>query len=163
MKNINLSHAANDRSEDDDYELDLDQDDDEEGELADDKDDQHNAASVSYIVGDDHFRVHGDNGDDDKSMKMISHLLKHCTGVVLSEIYTVDAVLQWLSSSRHIQLSTLCIHGGIDDDRLRSFSELCTGLQELQIPNSRQLTDASIISISTHFSGLKLLNVSGCL
>jgi len=112
---------------------------------------------------DDRSEADGVNGDDAKRIAMIAHQLKHCTGVVLSDRYTVDAVLSWLLlSPSHTQLLTLHIHDVIDDDRLRSFSELCTELQELRISMSHQLTDASIITISTHCTGLQSLEVSRC-
>ena len=105
---------------------------------------------------------------------MIVHLLEHCTGVILADRYTVNALIhrKLLSSSR-TQLSTLRIHGDIDDDRLRSSERLtdasitlistyCSRLQSLHVTRRRKLTDSSIITISIHCTGLQSLFGIGC-
>ena len=50
----------------------------------------------------------------------------------------------------------------IRDASIISISTHCTGLQSLNVSRCTLLTDASIISISTHWTGLQSLNVSSC-
>ena len=60
--------------------------------------------------------------------------------------------------TKHIQLNG----GSITDAIIISISSHCNGLQSLDVSDCRKLTDASIISIYTHCTGLHSLNVSRC-
>jgi len=92
------------------------------------------------------------------------NMLKYCEIITISHNCVLDAVVQGIASQRSCQtrLMSLTIDYEIEDVALISISELCIGLNTLQLNRKNKVTDTSIISIATHCTGLQSLKVSFC-